>query len=106
MGEVLDWVVEAGANRNMNISFGCSDYDKLLDEARVKAVADARKKANLYATGAGARLGKVLTISEQSFYAPPAFAYEHRLASGVDKSIPIAAGEQEMSVQINLVSEL
>jgi uncharacterized protein YggE len=106
MGKILDQVVEAGANRNMSISFGVSDYDKLLDEARLKAVTDARKKANLYATGAGARLGKVLTISEQSFYAPPAFAYEHRLASGVDKSIPIAVGEQELSVQINLVYEL
>jgi uncharacterized protein YggE len=106
MGEVLDQIVQAGANRNMNISFGCSDYDKLLDEARAKAVADARKKATIYSTGAGARLGKVLKISEQSYYAPRSFTYEHAQLVPGDKSLPIAVGEQEMSVQIFLEYEL
>src|SRR5262245_35323062 len=45
LGKILDSAVEAGANQRMNISFGCSDHDKLLDDARAKAVADARKKA-------------------------------------------------------------
>ena len=30
---MLDAMVDAGANRNMNISFGVSDYDKLRNEA-------------------------------------------------------------------------
>src|SRR5262249_48939272 len=55
MGSVLDDLVANGANRGMNISFGCADPEKLLDEARARAVADARKKAALYATAAGAR---------------------------------------------------
>src|SRR4051812_45343777 len=64
MGELLDSMVDAGANRNMNISFGCSKLDELIDEARAKAVTEARKKANLYVAGAGARLGDVLNISD------------------------------------------
>jgi uncharacterized protein YggE len=105
MGSVLDDLVENGANRGMNISFGCADAEKLLDEARAKAVADARKKAALYATTAGGRLGKVLTISEQSFVPVQVLSYEHRLAAA-DKKMPIAPGEQELSVQVHLAYAL
>jgi uncharacterized protein YggE len=105
MGSVLDDLVANGANRGMNISFGCADAEKLLDEARARAVADARKKAGLYATAAGARLGKVLTISEQSFIPVREFAYEHRVAPA-GKTMPIAPGEQELSVQVHLAYAL
>ena len=101
MGKVLDQLVEGGANRRMNISFGCADPEKLLDEARTRAVADARKKAKLYATAAGGRLGKVLSISEQSYLPVRQLAYEHQPDSG-GKGIPLAVGEQELSVQVHL----
>jgi uncharacterized protein YggE len=105
MGAVLDAAVGAGANRNMNISFGCSDYERYLDDARAKAVADARKKASIYAKGAGARLGKVLLISENVATPWRNIAYEHKMAAG-DKPMPIAVGEQEMSVQVHVEYEL
>jgi uncharacterized protein len=106
LGPVLDAAVEGGANRNMNISFGYSDVEKLLDEARAAAAAHARKKATLYATNAGARLGRVLSISEQSAYTPRPFAYEHKELAAGDKRMPVAVGEQEMSVQIFLEYDL
>jgi uncharacterized protein YggE len=56
MGLLLDSMVVAGANRNTSIGFGCSKADELLDEAR--------KKADLYTLGAGARVGNVLAISD------------------------------------------
>jgi uncharacterized protein YggE len=102
MGKILDSAVEAGANQRMNISFGCSEYDRLLDEARAKAVADARKKATIYATGAGARLGKVLVISENAPNPYRHFQYEHAPLAAGSKMLDIAAGEQELSVQIHL----
>src|SRR5260370_29457368 len=34
MGDLLDSAVEAGANTNVSISFGCSKIDELVDEAR------------------------------------------------------------------------
>lgn len=102
MGKVLDGAVAAGANQRMSISFGCSDADRLLDEARAKAVADARKKATLYATGAGARLGKVLLISENAPTVYRGFNYEHQAPAAGDKSLQIAAGEQELSVQVQV----
>src|SRR6516164_7098693 len=37
MGALLDHMVSAGANRNMNISYGFSKLDELMDQARTKA---------------------------------------------------------------------
>lgn len=102
IGKVLDGLVANGANRHMNISLGCSDPEKLLDEARQKAVAEARKKAGIYASGAGASLGLVQSISEGSVAPWRSFGYEH-VAMAPGKDLPIAAGEQEMSVSVTVV---
>ena len=53
LGIVLDRVVECGANRDMGISFGCSDPEKFLYSARVRAVTEARKKAEIYVRNCG-----------------------------------------------------
>jgi uncharacterized protein YggE len=105
MGALLDRMVGAGANRNMNISFGCSKLDQLMDEARTRAVADARKKANLYVTGASpaARLGDVLGISDTPHAMPgQSFAIDALAVREGKASLPIAAGEQELSVTVTV----
>jgi uncharacterized protein YggE len=102
MGSVLDQAVEAGANRNVTISFGCSKIDQLLDEARLKAVTDARKKANLYVTGAGARLGDVLSISDTPSFFPGRQYAMDALAPREKGSLPVQPGEQEMSVTVSV----
>ena len=51
----------------------CRKASKLLDEAREKAVADARRKAEIYAKAAGVTLGAPLDISEEGAPAPDAF---------------------------------
>jgi uncharacterized protein YggE len=102
LGQVLDGLVANGANRQMNISLGCSDPERLLDEARAKAVADARKKAEIYASGAGAALGQVVSISEGSLSPFRSFSYEHVAPAGA-KALPIATGEQDLSVSVTVV---
>jgi uncharacterized protein YggE len=105
MGALLDRMVDAGANRNMNISFGCSKREELLDEARVKAVADARKRANLYVTGASpsARLGDVLGITDgANQFGGQMFPVDALAVREGKASLPIAAGEQEMSVNVTI----
>jgi uncharacterized protein YggE len=100
-GRVVDALVENGANRHMSLAFGHSDLDKMMDEARTKAAADARKKAELYVTASGASLGQVLSISEGQAFAPGYVQYE-RLAKA-DAGLPIAAGAQELTVSITAV---
>src|SRR5690606_28472204 len=50
LGAILDRSVTVGANTVNGISFSVADPSALYDEARTKAFADARRKAELYAT--------------------------------------------------------
>jgi uncharacterized protein len=107
LGTILDGMVENGANRNVNLTFGCSDTDKLMDQARTRAIAEARRKAETFVTGAGARLGHVVSISDGSvpvMYAPPMrFMYEAKADAA---ALIIAAGEQELSVSVTVAYEI
>jgi uncharacterized protein YggE len=101
MGKILDSLVENGANRNMGITFGCNDVEKLLDQARAKAVADARKKAELYVTAAGAGLGQVVSITDTQ--AMPWRTLQYTVAEkGSAADLPIATGQQEVTVNVTL----
>jgi uncharacterized protein len=53
LGELLDKAVTADANSVYGIGFDHTDPSGLLDNARAVAVADARRKANIYANAAG-----------------------------------------------------
>ena len=57
-GRVMDALVKAGANRQMNIALGHSDIEQMMDEARTKAAQDARKKAELYVNASAPAWGK------------------------------------------------
>jgi uncharacterized protein YggE len=104
-GAVIDALVQDGANQVQGISFGLDDVEKLLDEARVKAVADARRKADLYAKAAGVSAGPVVSISEVNVGWPTPRVWsmeEFRAIPGT----PIAKGEQQLSVTVTMVFSL
>jgi uncharacterized protein YggE len=102
LGVILDQAVDCGVNRDMSISFGCSDPEKLLDQARVRAVAEARKKAEIYVKGAGSALGQVQSISEGSMSPRQRLEYRHAAKAAPGAALPIAAGEQEVSVTVTV----
>ena len=64
VASVIDTLVGAGANDIGGINFMVSQASKLLDDAREQAIADARRKAEIYAKAAGVTLGAPLSISE------------------------------------------
>jgi uncharacterized protein YggE len=99
VGEIADRVVSAGATNIGNLAFLHSDTSKLLDQAREAAVADARRKAELYARAAGVTLGRVVLINENSSYAP--FAKAVRSVSFA-AAAPIATGEDTLRVDITV----
>jgi uncharacterized protein YggE len=105
VGKVLDGLVAHGANRHMSITLGCSNPERLLDEARAKAAVEARKKAGIYASAAGAELGQVVTISEGSISPWRSVTFE-AAPMMADKGLPIASGEQELSVTITVIYSL
>src|SRR5580700_11634185 len=65
LGSLLDKAVTAGANSIYGAGFGHNDPSALLDSARTVAVADARRKADIYATAAGARIGRLMVLTEE-----------------------------------------
>ncbi len=73
VGTLLDVGIQAGANNVDSISFELSDakQKEVKVEALRQATTNAREKAQALAEGAGVRLGKLLTLSEQSYYVTP-----------------------------------
>jgi uncharacterized protein YggE len=78
LGTLLDEAVSKGANQVNGISFGLAEPGPFLDQAREKAVAEARRKAELYARAAGVKLGKVLVIDENQHHGPQPMFVGHR----------------------------
>jgi uncharacterized protein len=107
LGGILDTLVQSGSNQVGGITFGVDEPKPQLDEARKKAVADARAKAELYAEAAGVSLGKVIQISESSMVMPPVPMYRAReMAAAQDASVPIAAGSQMVSANVSITYEI
>ena len=77
-----------------------------MNQARRAAVEDARERAELYAESADVRVGKVLTISEQASRSPAPPRMRRAMAMEASDSVPIAAGEQELSVSVHVSYEL
>jgi uncharacterized protein len=107
LGALLDALVEAGANQVHGISFRVNEPEKVLDEARRRAVADARRKAELLAGEADVVLGPPLKIVSEDETVPrfPPMAFGMR-AMAAPAPMPVAPGEQELNVTVRVVYEL
>ncbi len=103
VGPMLDALVKAGVNNINTVSFSLQNKDAAEAKARAGAVRDAKAKAQTIADAAGIRLGKVLEISESGSYRPPMPMQMARASADALESTPIAAGEQQVSVSINIV---
>jgi uncharacterized protein YggE len=99
VANVIDTLVGAGANEIGGINFMVSQASKLLDEAREQAVADARRKAEIYAKAAGVTLGAPLSISEEGSPGPMPF---RKMAAGMAVSAPVAQGEETLAVTVSV----
>jgi uncharacterized protein len=100
VSEILDRMVDAGVTDVGNVSFLHSDPAKALDQAREAAVADARRKAELYAHASGFTLGRVAWLTEGSGPMPPGPTPMFRAQASM--AVPIAPGEDTLRVQITV----
>lgn len=98
LGDILDQLVSLGANQIGGLSFDIADPSALRDTARRQAVELARKRAELYAEAAGAKVGEVLTISESNMSHIPR---DHGFArAALAESVPIERGSQQVEVNV------
>jgi len=100
VANVIDVLVGAGANDIGGINFTVSQPSKHLDEAREKAVADARRKAEIFAKAAGVTLGEPISISEET--GAPAPMFRGKMAAPMAAGAPVAQGEETLSVSVNV----
>jgi uncharacterized protein len=101
-GGLIDKVVNAGANQLYGLSFEVLEMQDYADRARQAAVADARRKAELYAQAAGVHLGRLVSLSESSAQLGP----RPMLRAAASNAIPVESGELDVKAQISATFEL
>jgi len=103
LGDLLDTVVEAGANTVNSIQFDVADKDEAIKSARAEAVKDAETQAQELADAAGMSLGEVQSIS---FYdSQPYPMFEGKGGGGGDlaaSTVPIQPGQLTFTVSVNV----
>jgi uncharacterized protein YggE len=105
LGEVLDALVSAGSNQVSGISFGVDDPTGILNQARSRAVADAKSRAGVYAQAAGVKVGKLRQISETPVAIPQPRMLGFAEARGAS-AVPVQPGELEFRVTVHLVFDI
>jgi uncharacterized protein YggE len=107
-GEILDALVAEGANQINGPSLTIDKPEAALDEARLKAIANGRARADLYARALGMRVVRLLSVSESGGYAvpPPMPMYARAEAMAADAKTSIDPGEQKLSVSVSMSFEL
>jgi uncharacterized protein YggE len=107
LGGLLDRAVAAGANTMYGIAYGQNDPSGLLDKARPLAVADARRKAEIYANAGGAKIGRLMELSEEAIAQPSPFpARAYAQMAGPAPPTPIEAGQDRLTVTVTAKFEL
>jgi len=106
LGDILERLATAGATDVWNVDFQVSDPGKSLDEARTAAIADARRKAEVYARAAGAALGRVVSIEEQSGSSFPIMRSTALAATPKGASVPISVGENTLHAVVTVSFDL
>ena len=108
---LMNAIFDAGVNRIDGISFGVKNKEKLLQEARVAAIDDARKKALLYAVSLDQNIGKAIKINEVNSHFNDIQPVERMSkmslgspANGNDNTLAI--GKIAIEAQVNVAFEL
>ncbi len=99
VGEVLDGVVTLGANQAGGIAFEVTKAEVLRDEARKQAIGNALRRAKLLAEAAGAKVGPVITISEDAAMSPSPRPMAARMSA---EAVPIEAGSKMLEVRVQV----
>lgn len=110
IGNVLAAVAGLGANQVGGVSFTIDEPEELRQQARLKALAAAKKKAQALADAAGIKLGKVVGFSEDAGYVPTPVFYGKDMAMGMGggggAAPSIESGSQDVTVNVSVVYEI
>ena len=106
---LMNAIFDAGVNRIDGISFGVKNKEKLLQEARIAAIDDARKKALLYAVSLDQNIGKAIQIKEVNSHfndIQPVERMSKMSLGSTGNDNTLAVGKIAIEAQVNVAFEL
>ena len=98
-----------GANQLMGIAFDSTELKKLRDQARLQAVQNAKEKADAMAAQLGMKLGKPLSITDNSVGAMPSYPMAAKMMMADASSTPgetLPTGQMSVSASVSVVFEM
>ena len=103
LGDVIDGTLAAGATSMDALTFRLADAVPAEREARRKAMAEARSRADVLAEAAGLAISGVSDVIEGQPARPPGpMAKADRMAFAADVATPVEAGTLEVSVTVSV----
>jgi len=108
VGDILAKAAELGANQVGSLSFTFDDPEKLNQEARTKAIANAKEKADALSNVLDVKLIRIINFTESS-YVPPIPYYSKRslgMGGGETATPDIQTGQNEVSSNVTIVYEI
>ena len=113
-GDLLSGVGERGATNISSLSFTIDDMEVLKTEARDKAIADARQKAEALADSLGVKLVRIVGYYENApYYGGYGGEFYAREEMAMDSAMSLKApapelpsGEQSTKVMVNVTYEI
>lgn len=108
VGAILDQAISLGVNSGGNIQFTNDNPQQALTEARKKAVKHAFTKAATLTSAAGVKLGRILSINEQSSRPRPVPVARARMMAkdSAESAVPVQGGENSYRVNVNVSWEI
>lgn len=105
---VIDTATGSGANQIGGVTFDIDDKTKVENEARQKAVAEAKKKAEGASKIAGFKLGKIINYSENFGEGPRPIPLRAASQGSAEAAIPtlLEPGSTEVTVNVTLSYEI
>lgn len=102
LGDLLKAAVAAGANNIYGVNFDINDPSQPIEEARKKAIVDARTRAETMATAAGVTLGDPIRISTSVSGPGTGPVFEYGAGYGGGAPVTIASGTMEVQAQVTV----
>lgn len=110
VGDIIGKAGALGVNQIGGIQFTVDEPEKLKEEARAKALENAKAKASALAAVAGIKLRRVISFDESQggMYPPPIFYAKEGMGGGPDIAAAprVEAGSTEITVHVNLTYEI
>lgn len=109
-GAAIDAAARAAGNgvQLSGVTFSISNQSKFLARARARAIENARTEARQIAKGGGTSVGSIVKVTDEENTGSTGIVlpYTEFATAGAARNVPVEAGSQSISVQVEVVYAL